>query len=405
MQSLKIGIIREEKIPPDNRTPLTPRQCQHLKENYPNIEVYVQTSSSRCYTDEDYRTFDIPVVDDVSHCDLLLGIKEVPPEKLIAGKTYMFFSHTMKKQPHNQKLLRAILDKDITMVDYELLADDNLVRLIGFGKWAGIIGAHYAMLMAGCRTKAFEIRPAKNCVNLQDLLDQYDTIQIPPLKFVLTGGGRVAKGALEIMEHAEIKQVEPNDFINQQFSEPVYTVLHSEHLYKRANGQPFNKHHFYVHPEKYVSRFDEYMPVTDVLINCMFWHPEAPQLFQVEDLSKPDFRMFTIADVSCDLNGSVPITTFCTTIADPVTGYDIKTGEFGEPYKPGVIDLMTVPNLPNELPRDASRDFGQVMLDTVIPQFIENRRGELFRRAIIAKSGKLQPAFSYLQDYADGKEL
>jgi alanine dehydrogenase len=405
MQSLKIGVIREEKVPPDNRTPLTPRQCQHLQEEYPNVEVFVQSSEARCYTNEDYRTFGIPVVDSVKHCDLLLGIKEVPPEKLIAGKTYMFFSHTMKKQPHNQQLLRTVLDKDITLIDYELLADDNLVRLIGFGNWAGIIGAHYAMLMAGCRTKTFEIRPAKHCVNLQDLLDQYDTIQIPQLKIVLTGGGRVAKGALELMHHANIPEVEPPEFISGTFDGPVYTVLHSEHLYKRADGRPFNKHHFYVHPEEYVTRFNEYMPVTDVLINCMFWHPKAPQLFSIEDLSAPGFRMYTISDVSCDLNGSVPITTFCTTIAKPVTGYEIKTGKYVEPYQPGVIDLMTVPNLPNELPKDASRDFGQVMLDTVIPQFLQNRNGELFRRATMAKSGKLQPAFSYLQDYADGKEI
>lgn len=405
MQTLRIGIIREEKTPPDNRTPLTPRQCVHLLENYPNIEIGVQSSDARCYTDEDYRTFGIPVKDNVEDCDLLLGIKEVPPEKLVPRKTYMFFSHTIKKQPHNQKLMQAMLEKEITLVDYELLADDNLVRLIGFGNWAGVVGAHYAMLMAGRRRNAYELRRAKNCLNLQDLLDQYDTIQIPPLKIALTGGGRVAKGALEIMRHAEIPQVEPSEYIEQEFDGSVFTVLHSEHLYERADGQPFNKHHFYIHPELYRSRFLEYMPHTDVLINCMFWHPKAPQLFGIEDLSVPGFRMYTIADVSCDLDGSVPITTFCTTIENPVTGYDIKTGEYTEPYKPGVIDLMTVPNLPNELPKDASRDFGQIMLDTVIPQFMENRSGELFRRATIVKSGKLQPAFSYLQAYAEGKEI
>jgi alanine dehydrogenase len=402
MQTLKIGIIREGKVPPDNRTPLTPRQCFQLKENFAGkVEVFVEWSAVRCYTDDDYKKFGNVVEENVDNCDLLLGIKEVLIDKLIANKTYMFFSHTIKKQPHNQKLLQAILKKNIRLIDLELLTNDKGQRLIGFGRWAGIVGAHYALLMLGKKTREFTLKPAKDCINLQELVDQYHNIQFPAAKFVITGGGRVANGALEIMIQAGVKEISKEDFCTKHFSEPVYIQLHSEDLYARKDGEAFGKDDFYKHPEEYKSAFAKYAACTDVLINCMFWDAKAPRLFAKEDVGNNDFQMFTIADISCDIDGSVPLTTHDTSIDDPIFGYHRFSGKEGAPYQPDTVDVMAVPNLPNELPKDASRDFGIVMMENIIPQYLENQDAEIFERATIARDGKLMPKYAYLQDYAD----
>ena len=404
MKPYVIGIIREGKIPADNRTPLTPRQCHELMEWFPELRIQAEWSPIRCYTDEDYTHFHIPVKEYVHDVDLLLGIKEVPIDRLLEGKTYMFFSHTHKKQSYNRPLLRAILDKKITLIDYELVTDEKGVRMIGFGRWAGIVGAHYALLMLGERRKEYTLKPAHQCINLQELVDQYENIEFPAVKFAITGTGRVAEGALEIMEHAQIRQVSKEEYLNQEFDHPVFVQLKTEDLYKSKDGSTFNKTLFHSHPEEFDNAFVPVMDKTDVLINCIFWHPLAPRLFEIPDLKKPDFKMFTIADISCDIDGSVPITTTITYTGDPVLGYHIEEGKFGKPYQGKTIDLMAIATLPNELPKDASRDFGLIMKNTVIPKLLEETDELFFERATIAKEGALTPRFAYLQDFVDGKE-
>lgn len=404
MKPLSIGIIRERKTPPDNRTPLTPRQCAELKLNYPDLEIKVEWSPIRCFTDEDYQFFDIKVVEEVKDCDLLLGIKEVPVDNLVADKTYMFFSHTIKKQPHNRKLLQAILKKNITLIDYETLTDEKEQRLVGFGKWAGIVGAHYALLMLGNRTQSYKIKPASQCLNLQEVFDQYYNLKFPAVKMVITGGGRVAHGAIEVMHAAGIRQVTKKDYLEKEFEAPVFVQLHSENLYILPGEKTFDKHHFYHHPQEYESAFAPFAAKTDILINCMFWDPRAPRLFNVEDIDKENFRIRIIADISCDVDGSCPVTYRESTIQDPIYGIHLSDKQIGKPYSEDSLDLMAVSNLPNELPRDASRDFGKILQEIVIPRLITNPNDSLFERATITKNGKLTPRFSYLQDYVDGKE-
>ena len=399
MTPIKIGILREGKIPQDNRTPLTPRQCVELKKRIPEIEIFVQSSSHRCFTDADYRLFNINVVEDVSDCDLLLGIKEVPADWLIEGKTYMFFSHTTKKQAHNKKLLQAVLKKNITLIDYEMLTDEKGNRLIGFGKWAGIVGGHYAMLMLGEKRKEYSLKPANKCVNLQQVLDQYENIKFTPAKFVITGSGRVAQGALEIMDVSGATKVSKEDFLNNEYTYDVYTQLLSEDLYEKPGQTSFDKKNFHKHPEEYRNVFLPYLSKTDVLINCIFWHPLAPRLFEVDDIANPHFRMKIIADVSCDVNGSVPITFRETTIAEPVYGVSPTDKSVVAPYGENTIDVMAVSNLPNELPLDASRDFGKVLMDVVISKYLYSHDYPIFERATIAKAGKLTPRYEYLQDW------
>jgi alanine dehydrogenase len=401
---MKIGIIKEGKVPPDNRTPLTPRQCMEMLEKNENIEIEVQWSAIRCFPDEDYLNFEIPVKEYIDDCDLMLGIKEVPVDMLVPEKTYMFFSHTIKKQPYNRKLLQTVLENNIRLIDYELLTEEKGRRMIGFGRWAGIVGAHYALLMLGERTQEYEVKQARNCINLQELTDQYDIIQFPQAKIVITGGGRVAQGAIELMHYAGIEEVSPEDFLANEFEDAVFTILHSDRLFINKNTNNFNKEEFYSHPENYKSNFKKYIEKTDVLINCIYWDPKAPALFDEADTKTGEFRMRIISDISCDVNGSIPITHKVTSIEDPVFGYHRGTGKIGQPYLEDTIDVMAVPNLPNELPRDASRDFGVVMMEKVLPLYLTDPENALFERATIARNGKLTKRYDYLQDYVENKE-
>ena len=397
---MKIGILREGKIPTDNRVPLKPRQCRDLQERYPNIKIVVQSSETRCIKDSDYRKFGIEVVENVDDCDLLLGIKEVRIDWLIPGKTYMFFSHTAKKQPHNRKLLQAIIANKNTLIDYEMLTDDKGNRLIGFGKWAGIVGAHHSFVMLGKKRKEYDLKPASKCVNLQEVLDQYDDLNFTPAKFVVTGSGRVAQGALEIMDVSGATRISKEDFLHHEYPYDVYVQLLSEDLYEKPGQTEFDRKHFHAHPEEYISKFEPYTREADVLINCIFWKPGTAQLFRVNDIEKPDFRMKIIADVSCDVDGSVPITFRETTIEEPVYGVRISDKQIVAPYAEDTIDLMAVSNLPNELPQDASRDFGKILLDVVIPKFMYSQDYPIFERATIVKDGKLTPRYEYLKEFA-----
>lgn len=395
-----IAIIKEGKIPHDNRTPLSPKQCQKFKNKNPGVDVVTEWSAVRCYSDEDYQHIGITVAEDISTTDLLIGIKEVPIDMLIPGKTYMFFSHTHKKQLYNKELLKAILKKNITLIDYELITDEKGTRLLGFGRWAGIIGAHYALKMYGKKKNLYQLKPAVQCLNLQEMVDQYEYIDFPAIKIAITGGGKVANGAIEIMDKAGILEVTTREYKNQSFNHPVFTVLHSEHLYSKEGEINFNKKDFYAHPELYTSRFSEYVGITDVLINAMFWSPQAPRLFEKEALTE-NFKIMCIADVSCDVDGSVPLTTRVTYSDDPIFGYHLNTGIQGKPYLDDTIDIMAVTNLPNELPKDSSKDFGR-MLMKVLAKYVETEgKSPVFEHATIAKNGKLTESFSYLQQYLD----
>jgi len=381
--------------------PLTPRQCHELSLRHSNIDIRVERSQVRCYGDGDFSNFGIGVQDKIDNCDLLMGIKEVPIERLMPDKTYIFFSHTIKKQQRNKGLLKAILDKRITLIDYELLTDDRGMRLIGFGRWAGIVGAHYALLMLGERTGAYHLKPAIQCINLQETIDQYYELKFPKAKFLITGGGRVAQGALEIMQHAGIEEVSKADFLLKEFAGPVFVQLHSEDLYQRKNGEPFDKQHFYRHAAEYETCFKPYFSKADVLLNCMFWDINAPVLFSPEEALSDAFRIKTIADITCDIPGSIPITLHETNSADPIYGYYPANNAIGTPYTKDCIDIMAVPNLPNELPRDASRDFGKIMMDTVIPHIMHYPDDPFIARATIAKAGKLMPGFEYLEEWVN----
>jgi saccharopine dehydrogenase (NAD+, L-lysine-forming) len=399
---IKIGLLKEWKSPPDNRVALTPAQCKWIQHSFPDIGIIVQHSESRCYSDEEYSRAGITLSDSLEECDILLGIKEVPPSKLIADKTYLFFSHTRKKQPQNQALLQTILERSITLIDYECLEHEDGQRIIGFGFFAGIVGAHNGIMAYGERTKAFHLDRVYQQKDFKELIHSYFGLKLPNIKIAVTGSGRVAHGILEVMNLMEVIEVEKEEYLSRNFSYPVYVQLKGSDLYRHKESGTYNREDFHAHATKYECLFDQYIPHTDILMNGIFWDPNIPRLFPIGRVSKPGFRIQVIADVTDDSNGSIPINLGDQSIEHPVYGVDRNSFQKTPPYQPGSVDVMAVGNLPNELPRDASKYFGEQLIKYILTDLIKGA-SVVIDGATIASKGRLTPKFEYLQDYADGK--
>ena len=398
---LRIGLIKERKTPPDNRVALTPQQCASIQKNYPDIRIVVEPSDGRCFTDDAYRNEGIEVNSDLTGCEILMGIKEVPPEHLISGKTYFFFSHTKKKQPYNQKLMHALIEKRIRMIDYECLTHPDEQRVLGFGLFAGIVGAHNGLLTYGKKFDKYTLPAAHAVRNYDELKMVYGQVKLPNLKIVMTGSGKVAAGILEVMTHFDIESVEPDDFLTHEYDYPVYTHLKGSALYARKDNGLFHRDDFHATPEAYKCLFSRYIPQTDILMNGIYWDHKIARLFEKEDVHRNDWRVSVIADITCDIDGSVPINVGASTIANPVYGIDRKTLQKVAPYQNdrNIIDVMAVDNLPNELPCDASQYFGAHFEKFVLGELLQGN-SDLIARATICENGKLTKYYEYLSDYA-----
>jgi len=398
---IRIGLIREGKIPADNRVALTPAQCKWIHKNSSEVEIIAQGSTVRCFTDREYENAGVQVKDDISECDILMGIKEIPVDQLMPGKTYLFFSHTKKKQPQNQKMMQAILDKKITLIDYECLEHEDGQRIIGFGFFAGIVGAHNGMMAYGNRTGLYKLDRVYKQRSFRELIHSYFGMRLPNVKIAVTGSGRVAHGILEIMNLMGIHEVEPDDYLVRRFAYPVYTQLKGADLYTRKDNGKYKRLEFHEHPELYRCDFLPYAEQTDILLNGVYWDKNVPRLFEKENIQADTFIIRTIADITDDAGGSVPVNLGDQTIENPIYGIDRSTLQKTEPYLSNSIDIMAVGNLPNELPRDASRYFGEQLIKHVL----ENLVGEgsaIIERATMVRGGKLTPHYEYLKEYAAG---
>jgi saccharopine dehydrogenase (NAD+, L-lysine forming) len=401
--SLKIGLIREGKTPPDKRVPFTPVQCEEIEQLFPDVRVVVQKSDFRCFKDDEYQDLDITVAEKVDHCDILMGIKEVPVEQLIADKTYLFFSHTIKKQPYNRKLLQEVLKKNIRLIDYEAIKDRQGNRQVAFGRYAGIVGAYNGLWTYGKRFKTFSLRRAHECFDVNDLKLELRKVTLPQVKIILTGAGRVGKGSMETLDTAGIRKVSPQDFLTKNFDEPVYVQLASGDYHRRKEGGHFNRDEFHKFPERYESFFTEYTRVADILMAGAYWNPKAPVLFTKEHMMSSEFKIKVIADITCDINGSVPSTKKASSIADPIYDYDPASDCVQPPLSSEKnFTVMAIDNLPCELPRSASEEFGRDLIDRVLPILIGEDKDEIIERATITRYGRLTPHFEYLKDYVSG---
>ena len=398
---ITIGLLREGKVPADNRVALTPAQCKWIHRTAPEIKVVVQASGDRCYTDQEYKDAGVTVTPDVSGCDILFGIKEVPVADLLADKIYLFFSHTRKQQPANREMFRHILAKKITLIDYECLEHDDGQRILGFGFFAGVVGAHNGIMSYGRRTGLYDLGRVHSQPSFQELIHTYFGLRLPEIKVAVTGSGRVAHGVLEIMNLLEIIEVEPDEFLDRNFTYPVFTQLKGASLYEHAKTGAYQREDFHLHPQDYSCKFLPYSQKADILMNGIYWDRSMPRLFEWEDMADPGFHLQTIADITDDREGSIPCNLGDSRTEEPVYGVDRQSRLVTAPYLPGSVDIMAVGNLPNELPRDASRYFGEQLIKHVLEDLLRGG-SRIITRATMVRGGVLTEPFRYLSDYATG---
>lgn len=405
MQKL-IGILREGKVPPDKRVPLTPKQCVQVMERFSDVKIIVQKSPIRAFKDSEYDDLGVEVKDDLTDCEIIFGVKEVNIEDLIPNKHFFFFSHTIKKQPYNRELLQAIIKNKIKLTDYEALTDDKGKRLIGFGRYAGIVGCYNGIRTYGLKHDLYSLKPAHECSDRKEMEGELKKVKLPKnTKIVLTGFGRVGNGAREVISLLPIKKVEANEFLTKAFDAPVFTHLLIDDYTEREDNQLFNRSDFYKDGSGHRSTFNRYLKQADMYIACHFWQEGSPFLFTRADLKEKDIRTSVVADISCDIDGPVASTIRPSTIADPIYGYDPYSEEEVDYKKENAIAVMAVDNLPCELPKDASEDFGEELIKHVLPALLESDPMNVIERGSeTTKDGELSSYFTYLKDYLEGKE-
>ncbi len=387
-------------MPRDNRSPLTPDHCKSILEDHPEISIVVQPSAHRCFSETEFANAGCIISEQIESCAVFLGVKEVPIAELLEGKTYFFFSHTIKKQSHNRSLLQSLITKNIRMIDYECLVDDTGRRLIGFGYFAGIVGAYNGLQAYGIRTGSYTLKPATSFKNLAEIIETYKDLRLPAIKIVLTGGGKVARGAKEVLKLFRIEEKTKDEFLKQEFDTAVFCQLENEELYKPIDGEHYDRDTFYHHPENYYCDFEDIANKADLMINGIYWASNNPKYFTQAEMADPRFHIKVIADITCDISpeASVPSTLRATKIGDPVMGYDPMTGQETDAFNPNGITVMSIDNLPNELPRDASGEFSRVFYQRIIPElFLE--KSNILDEATICDKGKLLPKFEYLTDF------
>lgn len=402
---MKIALIKEKKNPPDKRVVLTPKQAKELIEKFPDLEIVVESSENRAFSDKEYNEVGIKVVNDVSDADVLLGVKEVPIEELIPNKKYFFFSHTIKKQPYNRKLLQAILDKNIELYDHETITDKNGKRLVAFGYFAGIVGAYNTIRTYGLKTGLFDIPRAIELKDKKALIETLIKIKplLPPIKIVLTGKGRVGYGAKEILDAMGIKEVKPEAFLQETYNEPVYTQIDVDWYNRHKEGKEFDFNEFFTKPQNYIGDFEKFTKVADVFIAGHYYGQGAPYIFTRDMAQSPNNKIKVVGDISCDINGPIVSTIRSSTIDEPIYGYNPQTGKEIDFRNEKAIAVMAVDNLPNEIARDSSEGFGKQFETFIIPSFFNGDKDGILHRAKMTENKKLTPRYLYLQDYVDEK--
>lgn len=400
---MKFGIIKERKNPPDRRVVFSPNELNRLKQLYPEASVKVESSEIRIFSDDAYKSMGITVADDIFDCDVLFGVKEVPVENLIPDKAYFFFSHTIKKQPHNRKLLQAILEKNIDLYDHETIVDELDRRLIGFGKYAGMVGVYNGIRAFGIKFELFKLPKADTLSGKDAMITQLKRITMPALKFVLTGTGKVGSGAKEILDAIKVKEITIDNYLNKKYAQAVYVQLDVLDYNKRKDGEMLDFKDFVNHPDEYESDFEKFTKVSDIYFAGHFYANNAPLILTKEMLNASDCKLKVVADISCDVNGPIACTIRSSTIEEPLYGYFPLEDREVDLFHPAAVAVMAVDNLPCEIPKDASEGFGEQFMQHVIPAFFNGDKDGILQRAKITEKGKLTERFSYLQDYVDGK--
>lgn len=395
---MKIGILREGKVPIDKRVALIPQHVVELQKTF-SCEVVIEPSPIRAIRDGEYAKAGIALQKDLSDCDVLFGVKEVPIDQLLPNKTYFFFSHTYKKQIYNAKLLKACVERNIRLIDYELLTK-NGARVVAFGRFAGLVGAYNGLRGWGEKYGDYNLKPAHECKNLEEMFAQLKGVEWPSdLRILLTGKGRVARGALETLKAADIPQILPEKVAGHQGC--FWSQLDVEDYYKTSDGRPFNRKELFADPAGFESDFMRYAPFAKLYIAGHYYDSRAPFIFTREDAKRQDFAISYVADISCDIDGPVASTLRPSTISDPFYGYLASQEKEVAHKDPEAIGVMAVDNLPCELPRDASESFSSSLIKHVIPCLFNGDPDKMLLQATECAEGALTSKFAYLQDYID----
>lgn len=400
---MKFGIIKERKNTPDRRVVFTPDELARLKQLHQGISIKVESSEIRAFSDNEYKNMGIEVADDISDCEVFFGVKEVPIENLIPNKSYFFFSHTIKKQPYNRKLLQALLEKNIDFYDHETIVNEYNKRLIGFGKYAGYVGAYNSFRAFGIKFELFKLPKAESLSGKNDMIAHLKRLVLPPIKIVNTGTGKVGIGVKEILDAIKIKEVSVENYLTKNYTQPVYTQIDVLDYNVRKDGQVLDFNDFFQNPKEYVSNFERFTKVSDIYITGHFYGNGAPDILTREMLKANDCKIKVVGDISCDVNSSIACTLRASTIAEPLYGYLPSENKEVDVFHPAAIVVMAVDNLPCELPREASEGFGEMFMEHVVPAFFNGDKDGILKRAKVTENGKLTPRFSYLQDFVDGK--
>ncbi len=401
-QLTNIGIIRESRND-ENRTPLVPEHIKKYKESNPNINFIIQPSNSRCFSDEEYELCGAKINENLNECSIIFGVKEIDPNILINNRTYLFFSHTFKinKQQkniekHKKDLLLSILNKKITLIDYENIRGKNGTRCLGFGRFAGIVGCYNTLNLLLKVLGKQSLASAYKIDDYERLVLNLKNLYFPKTKILVTGDGRVAKGVIELLNLTNIKAVSKKDFLEKKFDQPIFCNLETKDYVTNNSSTNFNLEHFINNPQDYSSSALQYLKETDILISAHYWDPSSPKIFENEDL-KVLQNLKIVGDITCDINGSVPTTIRSTTIEEPNYWIERYTLKEIDENNDGIA-VMAVDNLPSELPRDSSTEFSEGIIKEVLPFLLKEDDGRILN-GTITTDGSFLEKYNYLNDY------
>ena len=401
-QLTNIGIVRESRND-ENRTPLVPEHIKKYKESNPNINFIIQPSNSRCFSDEEYELCGAKINENLNECSIIFGVKEIDPNILINNRTYLFFSHTFKinKQQkniekHKKDLLLSILNKKITLIDYENIRGKNGTRCLGFGRFAGIVGCYNTLNLLLKVLGKQSLASAYKINDYERLVLNLKNLYFPKTKILVTGDGRVAKGVIELLNQTNIKAVSKKDFLEKKFDQPIFCNLETKDYVTNNSSTNFNLEHFIDNPQDYSSSALQYLKKTDILISAHYWDPSSPKIFENEDL-KVLQNLKIVGDITCDINGSVPTTIRSTTIEEPNYWIERYTLKEIDENNDGIA-VMAVDNLPSELPRDSSTEFSEGIIKEVLPFLLKEDDGRILN-GTITTDGSFLEKYNYLNDY------
>lgn len=399
MKQFVIGILKESKAK-EHRVPLTPADAQLLLENYPNLLIKAEPSEKRVYTNRQYTNVGVKITDNLLDCNLLLGLKEVDIQKVIPGKTYLFFAHVAKMQHRKKSYFKQLASKKITLVDYEYLTNKNEKRIAAFGYWAGIAGLYNAFYALGKRYKTFELPLVSSFSSFNALFNKLNNLVLPPVKIIITGAGNSAKGVSDTLKKLGIKGVSQSAFLNKSFNFPVYCILSPRQFLVQKDGLPYSKADFKANRDQYISIFHQYAEVADLYFACHYWENNMPLLLTNNHLASKESRLKIVADISCDINGPIACTLKESTIENPFYDFNPLTQNIEPAFSsPDNINVMAVGNLPTMLPFDSSNYFSDVLTKKILPHFISEKDCEIIENATLLKNGQLTCAFNDLYDY------